>query len=207
MEKCWLCEGSFSGQTELRTHLISSAHRRLTVLCPWCFGKERTFTRAADLATHVKNAYATLNISSEIFTIANSFYFSIYPSDYVRIVDKVSVYCDYLAYAARCAVQNWIESMGNEPKLLDKWNAGWKDSIEAKSQVDGRMDKQKSQDQGTEARSQRERKEEPQKCRSEGPVALQNGQDCQEGALKSTMKYENGKWQRVTERNRGHLHG
>lgn len=57
MEPCWLCGNTFSNKAELHVHVVSKAHKGQTVICPWCFGEERPFTRVADLAVHSRNKH------------------------------------------------------------------------------------------------------------------------------------------------------
>ncbi|KAH3793943.1 hypothetical protein DPMN_147471 [Dreissena polymorpha] len=89
-EKCWLCEANFPDRKSLNVHLISSAHRRLSVMCVWCDGKENVYTRIADLESHVKKVHRKVAISMDQFTRENGFDFAKYPEDYAKVVENIN---------------------------------------------------------------------------------------------------------------------
>ncbi|KAH3837089.1 hypothetical protein DPMN_110467 [Dreissena polymorpha] len=89
--------------------MSSAEHRRLPVICPWCSGRTRSFTRDSDLKVHVKKAHPENVLSKDRFSCSNGFYFAMFPLDYARIVDSVTPYDLNAAYDVRKAVRNWAE--------------------------------------------------------------------------------------------------
>lgn len=51
VQKCWICFNTFDNRTELHRHLSGKTHTRLAVICPWCLGKQKIFTRINDLSS------------------------------------------------------------------------------------------------------------------------------------------------------------
>ena len=137
-ENCWLCEGMFPTRTALVKHLISAEHRCLTVLCPWCKGKTKTFTRVSDLEVHVKKSHPDLNLPKDRFSRTNGFYFAIYPHDYAKIAESVQVYESDAAYDVRRAVRNWAEGFADRKERTEKWNRGWKEGLKLAEEKTGR---------------------------------------------------------------------
>ncbi len=80
----------FNNWSALKKHLVGPAHASLTVICPWCVKREKTFTRIADLKQH---AIGQHGIDQDwYFSRGVGFYFAKHPVDYLRIVDFVEDY-------------------------------------------------------------------------------------------------------------------
>lgn len=124
------CEAMFKNKTALNKHLTSSAHRRLSVLCPWCLKQERTFTRIYDLEVHVRSHHSDISWKGhEYFTRTVGFYYALYPEDYARIVEYVVPYGNNVSSTIRNDVRKWAEGFQDKKERLDQWNKGWKDCI------------------------------------------------------------------------------
>jgi hypothetical protein len=146
----------FKSWAALKQHLVGPAHARLTVICPWCERKERTFTRVADLKQHAIKAHADKGAEDSLFSRGIGFYFARYPMDYVRIVEEVAKYEDAGASKARSLMRNWAETMPNSHTLTDKLNRGWKTERSADSSAG-----ESRQQQRKESREAREAVENP----------------------------------------------
>ncbi|KAH3746541.1 hypothetical protein DPMN_180949 [Dreissena polymorpha] len=99
----------FQSRSALIKHMSSAKHCRLTVICPWCSGRNRSFTRVSDLEVHVKKAHPENVLSKDRFSRSNGFYFTMFPEDYARIVHSVTPYDSNAAYDVRKAVRNWAK--------------------------------------------------------------------------------------------------
>ncbi|KAH3738051.1 hypothetical protein DPMN_180622 [Dreissena polymorpha] len=69
----------FQSRSALIKHLSCAEHRRLTVICPWCSRRTRSFTRVSDLELHVKKAHLENVLSKDRFSRSNGFYFAMFP--------------------------------------------------------------------------------------------------------------------------------
>ena len=115
----------FPSWAALKKHLIGPAHVRMTVICPWCTGRERTFTRVADLKQHASNQHKH-QFKESNFSRGVGFYYAKYPVDYIKIVDYVAPYLDDSACEARSAMRKWAETMEGSASLMERLNRGWK---------------------------------------------------------------------------------
>jgi hypothetical protein len=124
----------------LKSHLIGSAHRCLTVVCPWCPGKEKTFTRISDLESHVRGSAHTDEAwrSKEMFSRQAGFYFALKPIDYAKVTESVTPYGSELAYSIRKEFRNWAEGFDDKKERLDRLNKGWKEGEECSKKKDRR---------------------------------------------------------------------
>ena len=126
VQRCWICCKFFANRTELNRHLSGKAHTRLAVICPWCLGKEKTFTRVNDLQQHVsvthRNIYSSLPPS--FFTTGTGFFFARHPNDYRKIV-QVSPYENDECFEAGKAVLRWSASQLNATVVSQTWRNGW----------------------------------------------------------------------------------
>lgn len=121
-----MCSGLFPNWTTLKAHIVGPSHRRLTVICPWCKGRERTFTRASDLKVHASQVHGKEEIDEELFSRELGFYFAKYPEDYVRLVDHVTKYEDNRAGQIRMYMRRWAESMRDGQRMMEELSRGWK---------------------------------------------------------------------------------
>ena len=106
--------------------MSGKALTRLSVICPWCLGKEKTFTRVNDLKQHVtvthRNIISTL--PSSFFSVGTGFFLAKYPDDYRRIVE-VSPYENDECFEARKVVLRWCASQLNAAGVSQMWRNGW----------------------------------------------------------------------------------
>lgn len=135
---CWLCDAMFSNQTSLKQHLTGPAHSRLTVICPYCTGKEKTFTRLSDLKSHCNNLHKSKD--SAIMNRGVGFYLAKYPTDYARIADLVEAYDSPGATKARSLMRDWAESQPNPREVQERLNSGWKKGAD---EIDERGDRRR----------------------------------------------------------------
>lgn len=123
---CWICSRPFESRTELNRHVTGKSHTRLAVICPWCLGKQKTFTRLNDLKQHVLSTHkATFQtLPSSFFTAGTGFFLALYPDDYRRIV-QVAPYENEECFEARKAVLRWCSSQLNSTKVTQEWRRAW----------------------------------------------------------------------------------
>ncbi|XP_052274431.1 uncharacterized protein LOC127874246 isoform X2 [Dreissena polymorpha] len=119
----------FQSRSALIKHLSSAEHRRLTVICPWCSERTRSFTQISDLEVHVKKTHPENVLPDDRFSRSNGFYFAMYPLDYARIVDSVAPYNSNAAHDVRKAVRNWANGFPDSSDRMDKWYEGWKAGV------------------------------------------------------------------------------
>ena len=107
----------FANRTELNKHLSSKDHTCLKVICLWCLGRQKMFTRVNDLKQHVITSYSSIfqALPSGFFTVGTRFFLSVHPEDYRRIV-QVSPYKEE-CFEARKAVLRWCGSQLNVSKI------------------------------------------------------------------------------------------
>lgn len=76
----------------LKSHLIGSGHQCLTVVCPWCLGKKKTFTRISEShvrgRAHIGEAWK----GKEMFSRKAGIYFAVNPIDYAKVIEYVTLY-------------------------------------------------------------------------------------------------------------------
>ena len=123
---CWICQTTFDNRTDLNRHLTGKTHTRLAVICPWCLGKEKTFTRINDLKQHVSTTHKTVfqTLPSSFFTTGAGFFLAKFPSDYRRIV-QVSPYDNEECFEARKVVLCWCASQLNAVRVSQTWRNAW----------------------------------------------------------------------------------
>ncbi|XP_045198590.2 gelsolin-related protein of 125 kDa-like [Mercenaria mercenaria] len=176
MEKCWLCTRVFYNVTELKAHLVSSAHRRQSVVCPWCFREERTFTRVNDLYVHCKQRHfaATNHVPKNVFGVAAGFYMAIYPVDYAKIVTP-SPWDSTEGMEVRRIMSKWIHSLVEPAVKSRNWRRGWRNGLKEKvlgtmkqeSKKEKSVEKQTSKESKSEKSSEKKPRKESKKEKSE----------------------------------------
>lgn len=137
VHRCWLCSSTFINKSELNKHLSGKAHTRLAVICPWCLGRQKIFTRVSDLKNHVKSSHtatlATLPIN--FFTVATGFFMAIHPNDYQQI-GSLGDYEAEESFQARKAVLRWCSSQPNAVKVTETWRKAWLVTKKIKTLID-----------------------------------------------------------------------
>ncbi|KAK3088702.1 hypothetical protein FSP39_022557 [Pinctada imbricata] len=130
---CWICKEQFKTNRDLKNHLVARPHERMRVLCPWCPSKDgrrdKTLRRMSDLKVHALENHKSVDISKfpgDFFSEANGFYFSLYPKDYVRIVNASS-YRGESATLARGEILKWLENNRKPEKERHAWMKEWSD--------------------------------------------------------------------------------
>ena len=110
---CWLCDRKEDRKSDLKHHL-TSIHDRLKLVWAWCERRELTFRKAVDLKLHVKTNHKIIfrEAPSDCFGEPNSFWFSKYPKDYIRII-KPTRRDSVEARFSRRAIEKWWPSVGN----------------------------------------------------------------------------------------------
>ena len=173
---CWLCDAMFGTWSALKKHMQGPAHGCLTVICPWCLRKEKTFTRVADMKFHAMNAHTHEGLEDAHFGRGVGFYYCKHPQDYVRLVEDIASYEDANACKARNVMRRWAESMEGKDNLLNKLNKGWKVERRSKSKDRAREEtsgtktverRSKSKDRTGRSRSREERSGDKQEERRE----------------------------------------
>jgi hypothetical protein len=61
----------------------------MRVVCPCCYGEEKTYRRMSELQKHTEKHHQSLTDdvkTSSFFSEANGFWLSIHPEDYARLI-------------------------------------------------------------------------------------------------------------------------
>ena len=126
---CWKCSEKLDSQKHLKNHAATN-HSTLSVICPFCLHKQRTFKRVSDLKLHVRNTHAekTEGMPADLFSEPNAFWCSLFPSDYRRVITPTAR--DHkAAIHMRTLVLVWarrVESL--QTRTREEFLEGWKDS-------------------------------------------------------------------------------
>ncbi|CAC5415764.1 unnamed protein product [Mytilus coruscus] len=128
--KCWFCPLSFKTRRQLKNHLASAPHKRLSLICVWC-PEEKSYRRMVDLKEHI-----TANHRSKIELLPysflsenNGFWMANYLETYAKVVAPSNENSQE-AMKARIEVLEFIQRVGNSIRNKDEWIQGWKCSKE-----------------------------------------------------------------------------
>ena len=113
-------------QKQLKLHLATAPHSRLSVICPWCYDQEGLFSRMFDLKRHTKKLHPELKgrLPSSFFTEVNGFWLSHWPEDYHQLVVP-SESISQEATMARSFIIEWSSRVLNPSRTLPQWRKGW----------------------------------------------------------------------------------
>lgn len=123
------CRQLFESKRKLKEHVQPAPHMLLRVICPFCFDKEISYNRAADLKAHVgkrhkEAAEQTGVLIDTLLSENNSYWLSVRPADYRAFVEpteresKASV-------RVRTLVLEWSRRVAGEHRLREQWLRGW----------------------------------------------------------------------------------
>lgn len=124
--KCWLCPELFTNWSGLKTHLSSTAHKRLHVICPFCTS-ETLFRRMSDLRHHASRHRRQLRDKLDLLEEENQFWFTTTPQDYLHLVEgrREMDYDAPTAIEARAAVRHWLHRAKRPSRNMTEWEKGW----------------------------------------------------------------------------------
>jgi hypothetical protein len=121
----------------MKNHAASSEHSKMRVVCPWCYGGEKTYRRMSELQKHTEKRHQSLTDdvkTSSFFSEANGFWLSIHPEDYARLI-KPTDHDTILAIRTRAAVSRWLERTGTSSRSRQQWEDGWKTQDKSKKHI------------------------------------------------------------------------
>ena len=110
----------------MKNHAASSEHSKMRVVCPWCYGEEKTYQRMSELPKHTEKRHQSLTDdvkTSSFFSETNGFWLSIHPEDYARLI-KTTDHDTILAIRTREAVNRWLERTGTSSRSRQQWEDG-----------------------------------------------------------------------------------
>ena len=135
--KCHWCTQIFRTNRDMKNHAASSEHSKMRVVCPWCYGGEKTYRRMSELQKHTEKRHQSLTDdvkTSSFFSEANGFWLSIHPEDYARLI-KPTDHDTILAIRTRAAVSRWLERTGTSSRYRQQWEDGWKTQDKSKKHI------------------------------------------------------------------------
>jgi hypothetical protein len=121
----------------MKNHAASSEHSKMRVVCPCCYGEEKTYRRMSELQKHTEKHHQSLTDdvkTSSFFSEANGFWLSIHPEDYARLI-KPTDHDTILAIRTRAAVSRWLERTGTSSRSRQQWEDGWKTQDKSKKHI------------------------------------------------------------------------
>ena len=123
---CWLCKHQENRKSDLKYHL-SSIHDRLKLVCAWCEGRELTFRKAVDLKLHVKANHHNIfrDAPSDCFGEPNSFWFSLFPKDYIRLIKPTRPDSSGAKFGRRAIEKWWPSVRSKTARSIEDWRKGW----------------------------------------------------------------------------------
>ena len=121
----------------MKNHAASSEHSKMRIVCPWCYGEEKTYRGMSELQKHTEKRHQSLTDdvkTSSFFSEANGFWLSIHPEDYARLI-KPTDHDTILAIRKRAAVSRWLERTGTSGGSRQQWEDGWKTHDKSKKHI------------------------------------------------------------------------
>ena len=124
------CNKVYESMRRLKEHTSPEPHAVLKVVCPFCFKRETTYNRAADLKSHVIKKHYTevepVKVPVDALLSENNCYWIAYqPAHYKAFVEPTYKQSD-AAVRMRHLLLDWTRKIqGRVQRMRHQWLAGW----------------------------------------------------------------------------------
>ncbi|CAC5414065.1 unnamed protein product [Mytilus coruscus] len=128
MEKeCWICPEKFDTTKQLKSHLGSSLHSKMEVVCPFCLDRPTKYKRVWELKDHCNRFHkpAMQDMRPDILSEGNAYYLAVHPACYRKVVRPTAFYSPS-ARDLKKAMQAWLKKSKDTYRTPEEWEQGWK---------------------------------------------------------------------------------
>ncbi|CAG2228493.1 unnamed protein product [Mytilus edulis] len=93
MEKeCWICPEKFDTTKQLKSHLASSVHSKMEVVCPFCLDRPTKYKRVWELKDHCNRFHkpAMQDMRPDVLSEGNAYYLAVHPACFLLTLSQRS---------------------------------------------------------------------------------------------------------------------
>ncbi|VDI79098.1 Hypothetical predicted protein [Mytilus galloprovincialis] len=129
MEKeCWICPEKFDTTKQLKSHLASSVHSKMEVVCPFCLDRPTKYKRVWELKDHCNRFHkpAMQDMRPDVLSEGNAYYLAVHPACYRKVVRPTAFYSPS-ARDLKKAMQAWLKKSKDTYRTPEEWEQGWKE--------------------------------------------------------------------------------
>ena len=93
MEKeCWICPEKLYSTKQLKSHLASSVHSKMEVVCPFCLDRPTKYKRVWELKDHCNRFHkpAMQDMRPDVLSEGNAYYLAVHPACFLLTLSQRS---------------------------------------------------------------------------------------------------------------------
>ncbi|CAG2228490.1 unnamed protein product [Mytilus edulis] len=126
-KECWICPENLIPLKQLKSHLASSVHSKMEVVCP-LFGQHTKYKRVWELKDNSNRFHkpAMQDMRPDVLSEGNAYYLAVHPACYRKVVRPTAFYSPS-ARDLKKAMQAWLKKSKDTNRTPEEWKQGWKE--------------------------------------------------------------------------------
>ncbi|VDI82432.1 Hypothetical predicted protein [Mytilus galloprovincialis] len=119
---------NFDTTKQLKSHLASSVHSKMEVVCPFCLDRPTKYKRVWELKDHCNRFHkpAMQDMRPDVLSEGNAYYLAVHPACYRKVVRPTAFYSPS-ARDLKKAMQAWLKKSKDTYRTPEEWEQGWKE--------------------------------------------------------------------------------